>query len=116
MTEKNSYDRRDFVKASGAAAASVLLAGSMPITAKNLVRKRYAMIGTGHRGTGMWGKDIFERYANEIEFVGLCDKNSKRVEAGKKLIGTDCPTFTNFDDMVAKTHPEILMVTTMDST
>ena len=79
-------------------------------------RRRYAMIGTGHRGTGMWGKDIFERYANEIEFVGLCDKNGKRAEAGRKLIGATCPTFTDFDEMVAKTKPELLMVTTVDST
>jgi len=112
-----SINRRDFVKAGTAAAASVLLAGSMPAaTVTPLARKRYAMIGTGHRGTGMWGKDIFERYANEIEFVGLCDKNGKRAEAGRKLIGAACPTFTDFDEMVAKTRPELLMVTTVDST
>lgn len=118
--EKSKGDlinRRDFVKTTGAAAASVLLAGSLPVTATPiLARKRYAMIGTGHRGTGMWGKDIFERYSNEVEFVGLCDKNIKRAEAGKKLIGASCPTFTNFDEMVEKTRPELLMVTTMDST
>jgi predicted dehydrogenase len=64
----------------------------------------------------MWGKDIVERYGSEIEFVGLCDKNVKRVEAGKKLIGASCPTFTNFDEMTAATKPELLIVTTMDST
>ena len=85
-------------------------------TVTPLARRRYAMVGTGHRGTGMWGKDIFERYANEIEFVGLCDKNGKRAEAGKKLIGAGCPTFTNFDEMVAKARPDLLMVTTVDST
>jgi predicted dehydrogenase len=114
--ECERMNRRDFVKVTGAAAAGVLLAGSPPISAEPLARKRYAMIGTGHRGTGMWGKDIFDRYSNEIEFVGLCDKNGKRAEAGKKLIGANCPTFTNFDDMVAKTKPELLVVTTMDST
>jgi len=64
----------------------------------------------------MWGKDLAERYANEVEFVGLCDKNVKRVEAGRKLIGVECPTFTNFDEMLEKVKPEILMVTTVDST
>ncbi|HQZ94969.1 MAG TPA: Gfo/Idh/MocA family oxidoreductase [Pyrinomonadaceae bacterium] len=117
MSDKGSINRRDFVKASGVAAASALLTGSLSAaTVTPLARKRYAMVGTGHRGTGMWGKDIFERYANEIEFVGLCDKNGKRAEAGKKLIGASCPTFTSFDEMVAKTKPELLMVTTMDST
>lgn len=117
MSDKGSINRRDFVKASGVAAASALLTGSLSAaTVTPLARKRYAMVGTGHRGTGMWGKDIFERYSNEIEFVGLCDKNGKRAEAGKKLIGASCPTFTSFDEMVAKTKPELLMVTTMDST
>ena len=113
-----AINRRDFVKAGTAAAAeTVMLAGSMTAaTVTPLARRRYAMIGTGHRGTGMWGKDIFERYANEIEFVGLCDKNGKRAEAGRKLIGAACPTFTDFDEMVAKTKPELLMVTTVDST
>ncbi len=117
MSDKRSINRREFVKASGVAAASAVLAGSLSAAIVTpLARKRYAMVGTGHRGTGMWGKDIFERYSNEIEFVGLCDKNGKRAEAGKKLIGASCPTFTDFDEMVAKTRPELLMVTTMDST
>ncbi len=112
-----SINRRDFVKAGTAAAAAVILAGSTSAaTVTPLARRRYAIIGTGHRGTGMWGKDIFERYANEIEFVGLCDKNGKRAEAGKKLIGTTCPTYTDFDEMVARSKPDLLMVTTMDST
>ena len=64
----------------------------------------------------MWGKDVADRYANEVEFVGLCDKNPLRVEAGRKLIGVECPTFTNFDEMIDKTKPEVVIVTTMDST
>jgi predicted dehydrogenase len=64
----------------------------------------------------MWGKDVTERYSNEVEFVGLCDKNGKRAEAGRKLIGASCPTFTDFDEMITKTRPEVVIVTTMDST
>ena len=113
---QNSINRRDFVKATGSAAAGILISGTIPATARSLARKRYAIVGTGHRATGMWGKDLAERYSNEIEFVGLCDKNPLRVEAGKKLIGVECPTFTNFDEMLDKTKPEIVMVTTVDST
>jgi predicted dehydrogenase len=111
-----NIDRREFVKVTGAVAATGLLATSFPITAKPLARKRYAIVGTGHRATGMWGKDLAERYQDEIEFVGLCDKNPLRVEAGRKLIGVECPTFTNFDEMIDKSRPELVMVTTMDST
>lgn len=109
-------NRRDFVKTSGAAAASVILSRNVPATVTPLARRRYAMVGTGHRGTSMWGKDISDRYPDAIEFVGLCDKNGKRAEAAKKLIQADCPTFTNFDEMVAKAKPDLLIVTTMDST
>lgn len=117
MSEQNSINRRDFVKAGGAAAASVLLASSMPITATPVsARRRYAVVGTGHRATGMWGKDLAEKYADAVEFVGLCDINPKRVEAGRKLIGVECPTFTDFDEMCSKAKPEVLMVTTVDST
>ncbi len=116
MSENNSINRRDFVKSATVAGAGLLLANSLNISAQSNLKKRYAIIGTGHRATGMWGVDLAKRYSNEVEFVGLCDKNSKRVEAGKKLIGVDCPTFTNFDEMLVKTKPEILMVTTVDST
>lgn len=110
-------DRRDFIRAAGGSAAGMLLASSIaPASVTSLARKRYAIVGTGHRATGMWGRDLVEKYASEVEFVGLCDKNPLRVEAGKKLIGADCPTFTNFDEMLDKTKPEIVMVTTVDST
>jgi len=116
MSENNSINRRDFMKSATVAGAGLLLANSANVFAQTSAKKRYAIIGTGHRATSMWGVQIAEKYKNEIEFVGLCDKNSKRVEAGKKLIGVDCPTFTNFDEMLAKTKPELLMVTTVDST
>jgi len=113
---KENIDRRDFVKTVGSAAAGVLVAGALPVTARPNARRRYAIVGTGHRATGMWGKDVAERYSAELEFVGLCDKNSKRAEAGRKLIGVECPTFTNFDEMLEKSKPDVVMVTTIDST
>ena len=116
MSETKNINRRDFVKAAGVTAASVLFTNSSPILAQANKKRRYAIVGTGHRATGMWGKDLAQKYANEVEFVGLCDKNGKRVEAGKQLIGADCPTFTNFDEMCARVKPDLLMVTTVDST
>jgi predicted dehydrogenase len=116
MSENNSINRRDFVKSAAVAGVGLLAANSVSVSAQTSARKRYAIVGTGHRATGMWGVDLLKKYSAEIEFVGLCDKNSKRVEAGKRLIGADCPTFTNFDEMLDKTKPELLMVTTVDST
>ena len=49
--------RRDFVAAS---TASALFAGS-PIFAANR-KRRVALVGTGIRGTGFWGKYLYENY------------------------------------------------------
>ena len=110
-------DRREFIK--NAVATAVILPAAatiVPADVAPLARKRYAIVGTGHRGSGMWGKDIFERYSNEVEFVGLCDKNPLRAEAARKLIGAECPTYSNFDEMIDNSKPDLIAVTTMDST
>ncbi len=119
MNSDNSITRREFVATSTKAAAGALLLGQMPtiITAKpSLKKRRLAMVGTGHRGTGMWGTSVLESYGDIVEFVGLCDINPGRVETAKKMLGASCPTFTNFEQMIEKTKPETVIVTTVDGT
>ena len=116
MSESKNLNRRDFVKTAGIAAASVLLSNPSSVFAETNKKRRYAIVGTGHRATGMWGKDLAQKYSDNVQFVGLCDKNPKRVEAGRQLIGADCPTFTNFDEMCQTAKPDLLMVTTVDAT
>ncbi len=113
---KDSIDRREFVKSGTAVVAGALLAGTSLARVTPLERLRYAIVGTGHRATGMWGKDIADRYKDVVEFVGLCDINPLRVEAGKKLIGAECPTFTDFEKMLDTVRLSTVMVTTVDST
>jgi predicted dehydrogenase len=105
--------RRDFVKT--AAGAASLLALDSPAFAQPARKRRYAIIGTGDRGTGMWGRPIASQYADVVEFVGLCDPNHKRAAASKEMIGVACPTFTNFDEMCDKAKPDLLTVTTVDA-
>jgi predicted dehydrogenase len=115
MSDQNLVNRRDFVKTAGSAVAATSLLGSDAFAQTPPGRRRYAIIGTGERATGMWGSQIRERYSDTIQFVGLCDINPKRVENSKQLMGVDCPTFTNFDEMLDKTKPDVVMVTTRDS-
>ena len=112
MTNTNQPNRRDFIKAAGSVAAASLLAGNSVNAAAT--PRRYALVGTGDRGTSMWGRQLVERYPDLLQFVGLCDINPKRVVAAKGLIGVNCPTFTNFDEMLTNTKPELVMVTTVD--
>jgi predicted dehydrogenase len=100
--------------AGGAAAASMIPAAGWAATPGR--RRRYALVGTGIRGTTMWGKDLVERYADAVEFVGLCDVNPLRVEVGKKALGASCPTFTDLGTMLSTVKPDALIVTTVDAT
>jgi len=112
--------RRNFLKTTGAAVAGSIISAApsfaAPKVTKPSAKKRLALVGTGIRGITFWGKTVRERYGDIVEFVGLCDLNPGRVEYGKKFIGADCPTFTDFEQMVRETKPEMLIVTTVDAT
>ncbi len=105
----NQYPNRRNVLALGAAAlAAPTLAQPSPT--------RVAIVGTGHRGSGTWGKELLNRQPDRVKIVGLCDINSKRLEAGRRRIGVDVATFTDLERMLRETRPDLLIVTTRDST
>lgn len=90
-----------------------------PLSKKRLLqgnRIRTALVGTGIRGTSFWGKTLVENFPDVIEFVGLCDINPGRVEYGARYMGVSCPTFTDFEEMIKKTSPDLVIVTTKDAT
>jgi len=107
--------RRKFLSSISMLAAS----SAVPLHAFNFgtaKKLKIVLVGTGIRGTGFWGKRLVEEYSDILEFVGLCDINPSRLEYGKKYIGATCPTFTDFEKMVNDTKPELVIVTTKDST
>src|SRR5262245_41856669 len=117
MSDSLTSTRRDFVKAAGTAAVAATLFPEDALAQSavaSTAKRRYAIVGTGDRGSGMWGRDLVRRYPDLLEFVGLCDINPKRALAAKSAIGVNAPTFTNFEEMIEKTKPELLMVTTVD--
>lgn len=114
---KNNLSRRSFLGVSGVVTAGALVTNPVNTFATIASgKKRLALVGTGVRGTSFWGKNIVDRYSGQIEFVGLCDLNQGRLEYAKEYMGVNCPVFTDFDEMVAKTKPDTVIVTTMDST
>lgn len=78
-------------------------------------RKRVALVGTGHRGSGTWGKELISGYSDLVEVVGLCDVNAKRVEVARQMMNSSAPTFTSLDNMLSRTRPDMLIVTTRDA-
>jgi predicted dehydrogenase len=117
-------DRRKFLATSSVAAAGAILS-SVPgiMEAKDSKkkgnalpqRKKIALVGTGSRGTKMWGKSVIEAYSDVVEYVGLCDTNPGRLEAAKQYMGATCKTFTDFETMMSETKPDILIVTVVDA-
>ncbi|HEV2861289.1 MAG TPA: Gfo/Idh/MocA family oxidoreductase [Pyrinomonadaceae bacterium] len=116
MTDSINLNRRDFVRTAGAAAAASVLVGGSALGAAQAAKRRYAMVGTGHRGSSMWGADLVKKYGDVLEFVGLSDTNPKRMAAARELMGVSAPMFTSFDEMCDRTRPDLLMVTTVDAT
>ena len=109
--------RRHFLKNTSMAAAGFALAQTpFASIASSNAKKRVAMIGTGHRGTGFWGETVVKNFSDVLEFVGLCDKNPGRMEWAKNRMKVSCPTFTSFETMMKTVKPEVVIVTTMDST
>ncbi|RPI02659.1 MAG: gfo/Idh/MocA family oxidoreductase [Ignavibacteriae bacterium] len=119
MKPEYTMSRREFVASTTKAAAGAVLINQLPaslIASTGGNKRRLAMIGTGHRGSGMWGTSVVKDYGDYVEFVGLCDINPGRAETAKKMMGASCPTFTNFEEMILKTKPETVIVTTVDGT
>lgn len=119
----DQMSRRNFLATTGVIAGSSLIAPFAEIKAEtvesqlvNAAKLRIALVGTGSRGCGMWGRDLVKRYPTHLEFVGLCDINEGRLAFGKEYIGVSCPTFTDFEKMMKETKPDLLIVTTVDAT
>ncbi len=105
--------RRHFVAGT---AATALLAGHSPFAAAANQKRRVALVGAGIRGTSFWGKYLLDNYGDVVEYVGVCDINPGRLDYALKHLGVDCPVFTDFDEMLATTSPDLVIVTTVDST
>ena len=109
--------RRNFVKVSAATGAALMLNPLSTFAISASTKKiKVALVGTGSRGSSLWGTTLRQSFADTIEFVGLSDINPGRLNFVKGLLGVDCPVFTNYDEMLRKTKPDYVMVTTMDST
>ena len=105
--------RRGFVV--GGAASSLFLSATARAVEK-LTRRRVVLVGAGIRGTSFWGRHLVENYPDVIDYVGVCDINPGRADLARTLIGADCPAFTDFDTMLETVSPDLVIVTTVDST
>lgn len=85
-------------------------------------KKRYALVGTGSRA-GMFVDAITTTYRDAAELVALCDQSQTRMDWYNAQLASErnlapVPTYYahQFDTMIAETKPDVVIVTTMDST
>ncbi len=121
MPENNTFTRKQFIGTAGAALGGSLLTG--PVFSKTNAKSgkknrndkmRVAVVGMGVRGVAMYGRDLVRHYADHVEIVGICDTNPGRLEYASEFVGAGCPIFTRLDEMLEKTSPDRLVVTTWD--
>lgn len=77
-------------------------------------KRRVALVGLGHRGTGMWGKELLADYAAWVEMVGMCDSNARRREHAQQVIGPSVPVFADYTQMLRETRPDSVVVCVPD--
>ena len=110
--------RRNFLQQSGTLLTGSLLAESLlaetALSSGGFAKKRVALVGTGSRGLGMWGRPVIREFKDSVQFVGLCDINPGRVQTGKEALAVDCPTYTDIDKMLKEAKPELLLVMSVD--
>jgi predicted dehydrogenase len=109
----DGLSRRTFLHTAGAAVAG-LVTGRRAVARSGPLR--LALIGTGIRGTGLWGRTLARGWGDVVQHVGLCDPNPGRLAYARERIGVACPTFATLPEMIEATAPERVMVTSVDST
>jgi len=116
--KKNECSRREFLTSSALALGAVGLSLSQPgrsvARPDPARRQRVALVGTGIRGSTLWGRDLIKNYGDVLEIVGLCDINPIRLESAKEFMGATCPTFIDFEEMLRQTRPDTVIITTVD--
>jgi predicted dehydrogenase len=118
-----TLSRREFLDTTSRLAAGAAFGGAIdPLgfagrkLSRSSAKLRLAVVGTGIRFTRAWGTELLKEQGDRVEIVGLCDINPKRMAASKRLVGIDAPTFTDVGEMLRRTRPDALMVTTKDAT
>ena len=112
------FGRRTVLKAAGA--AGLLLAGAPAWSAASSSRKRYAVVGVGSRAR-MFTRAITDKFSDNNEIVGICDRNAGRAALAVKTItatGKSAPlafAAADFDRMIKETKPQYVIVTTTDA-
>jgi len=77
------------------------------------MKLRYAFAGASMRGHDMFIEPIVKNFGDYCEIVGIYDINIGRAKTIGEKFGI--PVFEDFEDMITKTKPDRVIVTTVDA-
>src|SRR5438552_714727 len=117
MKTSDAMTRREFLATATVAGTALLASPSLFADATR--RRRYALVGVGHRST-MYREAVLKSYAEHAEMVSYCDLNAGRLKLAqtkaREMAGIEVPLFEarDFDRMIRETRPDVVIVTTKD--
>src|SRR3954467_443268 len=110
-------NRRDFLRTTGASTFALAVANQRSFAADEDKVLRVGLIGCGWYGK----TDLFHLIqVAPVEVVGLCDVDSKMVNAAAELVATRQPSkkkppvFGDYRKLLAEQRPEIVLIGTPD--
>ncbi len=92
----------------------------LPSPSSNSVRRRYAIVGLGSRHE-LYQDGIEKTHARWAELVAICDSNPGRIDVARRRSGQNGAAIppgyaaTDFALMLRERRPEVVIVTTSDS-
>ena len=79
-----------------------------------IMKKKYVLVGASSRSLYMYAVPIKQQLADVAEVVGIMDVNPLRAEKIRKAAELPCKVYTDFDEMIKETRPDVSIVTTVD--
>jgi len=76
--------------------------------------KTYAFIGASGRALNMYAKPMLSDYPETVKIVGVFDINPGRAKNFVAECNGSFPVFEDFEEMMAATKPDVVIVTTTD--
>lgn len=78
--------------------------------------KRYAIVGVGGRGTGMFALPLAKDFPKTAELVAVCDNNAVRAAYCVSRLPKPVPAYTDFNRMLRMAKPDAIVVASRDCT
>mgnify|MGYP002409287744 CR=1 FL=1 len=80
----------------------------------NRMKRRYAIVGLGYRGTYMFLEPMIKNYAEVTELAALCDINQQRAALAKERTKRNTPIYTDYKKMISEIDCDTVIVSTPD--